>query len=174
MTAERASAVAMRHSSRPRKPCPMREQVADGHLILEAPENPAGSADRRVELDGPDRTDHDGGGGSDHLGQRREVVDALLDTNTAPAGPVERPEPLRAQSIPFAHDDRCARIAARVDAALHHALDRRELAADMPKAEAPARESSEVRSPTAKQCSEEAPCRLPAKRSDCGKLPSHL
>ena len=107
----------------------MRQQMAYGDLILEATgkigEVPR---DRRVQIDAPlIKQHHDGRGGADHLGQRREIVNTLVDRHGTPAAPIERAESARHHRVAFAaHHHRRAGVPTGIEAVLDHALNVRQ------------------------------------------------
>ena len=105
----------------------MREQMTDRHLIAQ----PAGKV-REVPRHGGVEIDlarivqhHDRRGGRHDLRERREVVNAFLRRHPGPPRPIERTEAARQDRVALpAHHHRRARIPARIDPTLDHAIDR--------------------------------------------------
>ena len=107
----------------------MREQMTDRHLIAQ----PAGKVREiprhgGVDIDLPRIVEHhDRRGGRHDLRERRQVVNAFLRRHPGPPRPIERTEAARQHrvALPTNHDRR-ARVPARIDPALDHAINRGE------------------------------------------------
>ena len=107
----------------------MGQQMADRDLILESTGKIGEVArDRGIKVDLALIVEHhDRGRGANDFRQRREIVDARVDGDRRLAGPVERAKASREDGIAFSPDhDRGSWVPTGIEAALHHALNRRQ------------------------------------------------